>query len=61
MYLFGDLGIEILETDSPEIESMLQERQRRLEFLKRKRGIYISCFEEKVIGAGFSTITLICM
>ena len=56
MCLFGVLGVQCGRhlKHAPE-------RQKRLDFLKRKQGIYISCFEEKVIGAGFSPITLICV
>lgn len=36
-------------------------RQRRLEFVKKKEGIYINCFEQNVIGASIATVTLIYM
>ena len=37
------------------------ERQRSLEFLRKKESIYISCFEQNVIGADIALVTLIYM
>ena len=49
------------DTDSRALKSALPERQRRLAFLERREGIYISCFEPNAIGAGVATVTLIYM
>lgn len=56
--LFGVLRIAIQRHRFQGTQKCALEKQRRLEFLKRKEGIYVSCFEQNVIGADIAIVTL---